>query len=107
MRHRLRVLQRADPQLKEYLNVHQLPGVVEGIFSALVVLQPPDPEEFIKTKLSEIRNGDFKVISWDTFIPRHLRPKCKIIWDDLLDSFFSDDDGDFDPRILEVNVVYR
>ncbi|XP_062522384.1 F-box and leucine-rich repeat protein 13-like [Corticium candelabrum] len=101
MRLRLRILQRVDPLLKEYLNVHQLPGVVEALLSALIVLQPSNPEEFIVEKLETVRRGEIKDISWDTFIPRHLRPKHKVLQDQFLDLFFSSDDDDFDPRIFE------
>lgn len=42
----------------------------------------------------------------DTFIPRHLRPKHKVLQDQFLDLFFSSDDDDFDPRIFEVCCVF-
>eukprot|EP00118_Oscarella_pearsei_P012154 m.86967 g.86967 ORF g.86967 m.86967 type:complete len:805 (+) comp36521_c0_seq1:152-2566(+) len=91
MPRRLQTLQRASAELRKYLYENQLPVVVEGLLSSLIILRPSNPKEFVRDKIQEILNGEHSVLTWDSFIPKHARPKNRFLWEGMMDMFFDDD----------------
>ena len=50
-------LEGCEPELRDYLERHNLPGIMEALLTGLTVMTPRDPWLFVSKSLSQIREG--------------------------------------------------
>ena len=50
-------LEGCEPELRDYLERHDLPGIMEALLTGLTVMTPRDPWLFVSQSLSQIREG--------------------------------------------------
>ncbi|CAK8675999.1 unnamed protein product [Clavelina lepadiformis] len=81
-------IQGIDPQLKEYLRIHQLPDVYECLLTGLIVLCPDDPLTWIIESIRRIEAQGLYNVSWDMFVPQSMKPKVKQMTESYLDEIF-------------------
>jgi F-box/leucine-rich repeat protein 13 len=57
-----------DPELRDYLQRHRWPGVMEALLTGLTVMTPRDPWQFVSQSLQHIQQTSITAIPRDIFV---------------------------------------
>ncbi|CAM9365607.1 unnamed protein product [Lampetra fluviatilis] len=95
-----RVIDR-DGDFKLYLKRHDIAEIYEALLTALCVLCPENPLEFLLNKMREIQEFGLHTLDWEMFIDESLRPKLKRVTAGYMTFIFRFDDDAPTPHQFE------